>query len=138
LEPEFDYSFEEDIEEIEEFDESIITVEEDETTEPHQPISEENMFVEVGDRVTYCFIDKPEEKYTVMIVDTESDPRLNLINEKAALACALLNAAVGDETELELKKRPTRTIRILQINRQNADSDGNTSCYQKQLMFNES
>ena len=80
--------------------------------------STEELFVEVGDNVTYCLVDKPTETHTVMIVDTDSNPRLNLINEKTPLAQALLNNTVGEESELIVKDRPTKSIRILKIRRQ--------------------
>jgi len=86
--------------------------------EPAIPSSDEDLFVEVGDRVTYCFSNRLEERHTVMIVDSVSNPKLHLINESAPLALALLNAAVGDEVEMEIKGSAARTIRILKIQRQ--------------------
>jgi transcription elongation GreA/GreB family factor len=52
-----------------------------------------------------------------MIVDSQSNLPLNLINENAPLAKALLNAAVGDETPLEIKG-VIRLLRVLKIERQ--------------------
>lgn len=79
--------------------------------------STEELFVEVGDRVTYCAVNKNDEKHCVMIVDSESNTKLNLINENTALAQALLNAAVGDEVELEIKGTASRTLRVIKIQR---------------------
>lgn len=83
----------------------------------------EDLFVEVGDRVTYCFADQPEERHSVMIVDTESNPRLNLVNEDTPLARALLNGAVGDEPTLEVPGKPPRRIRVLKIQREESLAD---------------
>jgi transcription elongation GreA/GreB family factor len=91
----------------------------DAAIDPTLSISDEDLYVEVGDRVTYCFIDKPEERLSIKIVDTESKPQFNLINESAPLAQTLLNSAVGDEPELEVKGSPTRVIRVLRIHRSN-------------------
>ncbi|GFO60499.1 hypothetical protein GMST_28240 [Geomonas silvestris] len=77
----------------------------------------EDLYVEVGDTVTYCALDKPDQKHTVMIVDSESNARLNLINESTPLALALLDCTVGDETELEVKGSPVRVLRVLKIQR---------------------
>ena len=84
----------------------------------NQSTSEDDLYVEVGDRVTYCFVAKPEECHSVMIVDTESNPRLSLINENTPLAKALLNTAVGDEPGMAIKGMPPRIIRVLRIQRQ--------------------
>jgi len=116
-EPVLDYDIEDVPEEMEEADQTTTADVADTTIDPTLLISEEELYVEVGDRVIYCFVDKPEERHSVMIVDTESNSRLNLINENAPLAKALLNLAVGDEPELEVKGTPTRVIRILRIHR---------------------
>lgn len=86
--------------------------------EPVVSTSIEELFVEVGDTVTYCNASNGGERHSIMIVDTESNPRLNLINENTPLAQALLNAAVNDEVEMEIKGSPTRIIRVLKIQRQ--------------------
>jgi len=88
------------------------------TSERDLFVSEEDLFVEVGDRVAYCFVDTPEERHSVMIVDTESNPRLGLVNENTPLAKALLNSSVGDEPEIEVKGSPTKVVRVLKIQRQ--------------------
>jgi len=112
-----EYEFEEDLEELEEAEQPTTAAVVTTTIDPALSISEEELYVEVGDRVTYCFVDKPEERHSVKIVDTESNPPLNLINENTPFAKALLNAALGDEPKLEVKGRPSRVIRILRINR---------------------
>ena len=92
----------------------------DEIIEPAGSIfsfSTEELYVEVGDLVTYCSLQQPDEKHVVMIVDSESNPRQNLINEQTPLAQALLDSTVGDEVELEVKGAPPRLLRILKIQR---------------------
>jgi transcription elongation GreA/GreB family factor len=74
-------------------------------------------FVEVGDQVTYCFVNNPKEKYVVHIVEGISNPGMGILNEKTALAQALLDLSVGEENELEIPGDQNRTIRILKIQR---------------------
>ena len=73
--------------------------------------------VEVGDRVTYRFSDDPETKHTVMIVDSESNPKLSLINENSPLAQSLLGLCVGEEAEFRIPGRSIRMIEVLKITR---------------------
>ena len=74
-------------------------------------------YVELGDRVTYCFLDKPDEPHSVTIIDGESNPRYNIINENTALAKALINLAEGDIGDLEVINQPIRSLRVLKIQR---------------------
>jgi len=76
-----------------------------------------DLFVEVGDQVTYCFVDRPEEKRTIKIVESESKPLLNIVNERVPVAQALLGLAPGEEGAFGTPngKRP---IRVLKIQRQ--------------------
>lgn len=80
--------------------------------------SDDELYVEVGDRVTYCVVENPEERHTVMIVDTESNPRLHLINEETALALALLDLKVGDEAVVGVNSSQGHKVRVLKIQRQ--------------------
>jgi transcription elongation GreA/GreB family factor len=114
-----DYEMEEEFDEVEETIESPDVKIGNETVGSTLTISKEDLFAEVGDSVTYCFSDKPEERKIVTIVDIESNPELSLINENTPLAKALLNAAVGDESEMEIKGNPSRMVRILRVHRQN-------------------
>ncbi|HQP57301.1 MAG TPA: AAA domain-containing protein, partial [Syntrophorhabdus sp.] len=82
------------------------------------PLLSADLFVEVGDQVTYCFTDKPNEKKTVMIVDSPSNTRLNLLNEKTPVAQALLDLSIGEENELILPDGRSRIIKVLKIHRQ--------------------
>lgn len=113
-----DYEFEEAFEEETEVIIAEPVAEPDESPDLAYATSTDELFVEVGDLVTYCPADKPDDRHSVMIVDTESNPRLNLINENTPLALAFLNAAVGDEVELEVKGNANRLLRVLKIQRQ--------------------
>jgi transcription elongation GreA/GreB family factor/very-short-patch-repair endonuclease len=119
LEPPSDYVFEEEYEETEESEQTIIDEVIGVQPEPSLLISEEDLYVEVGDEVTYCFIDRPDERFSKMIVDTEGDIKPNQINENSPLANILLNLVVGDESKLVLKDSPTRVVKVLRIHRQN-------------------
>ena len=118
-EPAPDYDFEDADKETGKDDRPPTSIAIDEESSSDLTSSSEEEFVEVGDKVRYCFIHDPEKKYDVVIVETESNPRRNLINENSPLAQALLNSAVGDESELEVNGEPSRVIRILRIQRQN-------------------
>lgn len=117
-EPSGEFYFYDDQDESQEVDNEA-TVESASSTIDHDlSISEEELFVEVGDNVIYYFIDNKDHRHSVRIVDTESNPRNNLINENTPLARALLNAAVGDEIILETSGKPNRTISVMKIVRQ--------------------
>lgn len=77
----------------------------------------EDLFVEVGNRVSYCFAENPTEKHTVLIVDSESNPKLNILNENTPLALALLGLSQGETAQLEVPGRPARALRVLKIHR---------------------
>ena len=76
-----------------------------------------DLFVEVGDQVTYCFVDRPEEKRTIQIVEGESKPLLHIVSERAPVAQALLGLVLGEEGVFETPNGKT-TIRVLKIQRQ--------------------
>ncbi|UJW79447.1 DUF4011 domain-containing protein [Hydrogenophaga sp. SL48] len=80
-----------------------------------------DLFVELGDRVTYEVVADPFERHTVQIVDSSSNLRLGLLNEATPLAQALLGLCVGDESVLRVDKLPARTLRILSIEKQSVD-----------------
>ena len=79
--------------------------------------STEELFVEVGDLVTYCPTNSLSTRYTVMIVDTVSNPKLHLVNENTPVAKALLNSTIGDEVEV-VAPGATSIIRVLKVQRQ--------------------
>lgn len=76
-----------------------------------------DVFVEVGDRVTYCFVDHPADKHTVLIVDSESNPRLNILNENTPVAKTLLGLCAGEENTLQLPGQPPRVLKVVKIHR---------------------
>jgi very-short-patch-repair endonuclease len=76
-----------------------------------------DLFVEVGDRVTYCFLDNPAAKMTVMIVDSASNPKLNIVNENTPLAQALLGLSPGEDGSFVPPGQKDRNIRIVKVER---------------------
>ena len=84
---------------------------------PFLTSSTEELFVEVGDLVTYCTTNSLSTRHTVMIVDTVSNPKLHLVNENTPVAKALLNSTIGDEVEV-VAPGATSTIRVLKVQRQ--------------------
>lgn len=80
-------------------------------------IGAEDLFVEVGDRVTYCLVDDPDERHSILIVDSESNVKMGLVNEKAPLAQALLGLSPGDEGLLSVPGGRNRAVRVLKLHR---------------------
>ncbi|MGB4767385.1 MAG: GreA/GreB family elongation factor [Rugosibacter sp.] len=78
----------------------------------------DDLFVEVGDRVTYCPVDDPADRHSVLIVDSESNVKMGLVNENAPLAQVLLGLAPGDEGLLEISGQRSRRIRVIKVQRQ--------------------
>ncbi len=81
--------------------------------------SSDDLFVEVGDRITYCPIGDPNDKHSVLIVDSASNPKMGIINEEAPLAQALIGLSPGDVGILEIPGQKPRQLRLLKIQRQN-------------------
>lgn len=79
----------------------------------------EDLFVEVGNRVTYCLENESNQRYSVLIVDSESNAKMGIINEQTPLAHALLGLSLGDVGELVVPGQKVRKVRILKIQRQN-------------------
>jgi len=79
---------------------------------------DEDAFVEVGDRVTYDFVDDPKNRHSVFIVDSASNPKMGIINELTPVAQALLGLSLGDVGELKLPGHKTQQLRLLKIHRQ--------------------
>jgi very-short-patch-repair endonuclease len=80
-----------------------------------------DVFVEVGDRVTYLMLAEADEKHTIQIVDSASNPKHKLLNQETPLAQALLGLCEGDEAILKVQGQPPRPLRVLRIGR---DSEG--------------
>lgn len=83
-----------------------------------QPDSLQDLYVEVGDRVTYCLMDNKEQKHSVQIVDSESNAKMGLINEETPLAHALIGLSPGEIGTIEVSGQPPRQICVLKILRQ--------------------
>ncbi|WP_143694565.1 DUF4011 domain-containing protein [Variovorax sp. JS1663] len=87
--------------------------------QPEQATSAElELLVEVGDLVTYA-VHTPsgEEQLTVQIVDTVSNPRMNLVNESSPLAQALIGLFSGDESQLVVQGHAPKKIKVVSIRR---------------------
>jgi very-short-patch-repair endonuclease len=79
---------------------------------------DEELFIEVGDRVTYIDLDvEPNERRTIQIVEDGHDPSSGRINEAKPLAQALLGATEGEVQELRIEGRPTKHLKVVKIER---------------------
>jgi transcription elongation GreA/GreB family factor len=108
-------------EDLEDLDELVAEEQSDETlneVEAAPSDGTEDLFVEVGDRVTYCLVDDPDERHSVMIIDSESNAKMGIVNEQTPLARALLGLSPGDIGDLELPGQKVRQLRVLKIQRQ--------------------
>lgn len=76
-----------------------------------------DLFVEVGDEVTYFPVDNPTDRRSILIVDSESDFDMGLVNENAPLAQALLGLSPGDEGALEGRGIKGRRLRVTRVQR---------------------
>lgn len=106
-------------------DETQVTASDADDSDSEKFISStEELFVEVGDVVTFTTVDSFPKRHTVSIVDTESNSGLHLINEHTPVAQALLNSAVGDEVDIVVDGKVTKSIRLLKIERHSQYSSG--------------
>jgi transcription elongation GreA/GreB family factor len=80
--------------------------------------SREDLFVEVGDQVVYCPLDDPNDKHSILILDSPSNVKRGVINELTPLAQALLGLSSGDIGELDVTGQNKRKLRVLKILRQ--------------------
>lgn len=78
---------------------------------------DDEMFVQVGDTVTYVDIAKPHIKITITIVDGSGDREAGIVNVDLPVAQALLDAQEGDEVEMTLPDRPSHLLKVLSIER---------------------
>ena len=67
----------------------------------------------------YCAVDDPKDRHSVVIVDSESNAKMGLINENTPLAQALLGLAPGEEGLLEIAGRSVRRLQVIKVQRQN-------------------
>lgn len=110
------------MEEVFEEDDTVIipsTPEEaSDTLETSLSVANEELYVEVGDLVTYCHVDNPDERKTATIVETESNTQKHFVNENTPLAKAMLDSAVGDTVGVVITGGNPKVIKILKIQRQ--------------------
>jgi very-short-patch-repair endonuclease len=78
----------------------------------------DDLFVEVGDRVTYCPVDDPADRHSILIVDSESNVRMGIVNENAGLAQALIGLSSGEEGVMEIQGQRSRRLRVIKVQRQ--------------------
>lgn len=104
----------------EEFDEAVESQVANEVAEAiaAESDSSEDLFVEVGDRVTYCLIEEPNDKHSILIVDSPSNAKMGIVNEETPLAQALLGLSPGDIGILEIHNQNPRQLKVLKIQRQ--------------------
>jgi transcription elongation GreA/GreB family factor len=81
-------------------------------------VTGENAFVEVGDRVTYYLMDDPNIRHSVLILNSESNPEMGIVNEQTPLARALLDLSPGESGELEVAGQKNRQLRVINVQRQ--------------------
>ena len=79
-------------------------------------IATSGLEIEVGDFVSYCFIDNESIEISVQIIAGSSNPSEGLINQNTPQAKALLGLCVGDEEDVKLPLGKRR-IRVLDIQR---------------------
>lgn len=72
-------------------------------------------FVEVGDTVSYCYLDNINERHTVTIQENAPSGVSGLINENKPLALALIGLQVGEIGLLVITGRSDRKVKILKI-----------------------
>jgi len=72
-------------------------------------------FVDIGDTITYCFLDAPQERHQVRIVEHAVNDGHGVINEEAPLATALLGLEVGEVGLLLVNGQPDRKVRVIKI-----------------------
>ena len=95
---------------------SIVT---DSGTRATTPLSSDasDSFVEVGDKVTFFYLDATSDRRSFTIVEYDSDERHGWLNENTPLAKALLGLAPGEEGTLQLEAGAKRGFRVTKLER---------------------
>lgn len=108
-------------------DEDIVEPEEHIEPAPIQPeISNgewhqaEDAFVDIGDTITYCFLDSAQQRHQVRISERAINGVPGVISEKAPLATAMLGLEAGEVGILIIKGQPDRKVRVIKIEREKA------------------
>ena len=78
---------------------------------------DEELFVEVGDWINYCDVEKPDHKNRIKIVEGPDNIGEGIINEKRPIAQALLGGSEGEVVPLDIPRKPIQKLRILKIER---------------------
>ena len=72
----------------------------------------------VGDRVTYCLVGQPDERHNMLIVDSDSNAKMGIVNEQTPLAQALLGLCSSETGTLTVAGHKIWEVRVLRIHRQ--------------------
>ena len=65
---------------------------------------EENLYVKIGNRVTYVDVEEPDKQLQVLIELGASNPSAGIISSRTPLAMALLDAEVGEKVTVKLPR----------------------------------
>lgn len=83
-----------------------------------EPISDaEELYVEVGDLVTYCDTSQPEIRLCIQIIEGQTNLDAGVVNETTPLAKTFLGVQEGEEATLTVPGRPSHTYRVLKLER---------------------
>lgn len=63
-------------------------------------------------------VDDPADRHSILIVDSENNVKMGLVNENAPLAQALLGLASGDKGLLDISGQRPHQIRVIMVQRQ--------------------
>jgi very-short-patch-repair endonuclease len=77
--------------------------------------------IEVGDLVTYCPTERPDEEMSVRITAHQTDVSRGFIAQHTPLAKTLLGATAGETVVLRVPAMPVQALRILEVRRPEGD-----------------
>ncbi|MBC2714946.1 MAG: AAA family ATPase [Desulfobacteraceae bacterium] len=86
-------------------------------TIPDEDSFDEEIFVEIGDRVLISYNDDPTLQSTIRISEKEHDPAMKIIKYSKPLAQALLEAEINEEIKIQAGGK-ARIVTILDIEKQ--------------------
>ncbi len=96
-------------------DEPQFPIGNDPEPKPEEPPISTEVFVDLGDQVTYETMIEPVERHTVQIVDSPSNLKLGIVNDQTPLAQALLGLCVGEWSELKIRDQAARKLKVIAI-----------------------